>query len=626
MRLSESKISLSEEKLIDILKLCLSEYTSSRDWKIEKGYIDMGKECYRLYRGIAVKKSADEVFRSNYFRPLTGAAVENILPRLAAGLFATDPFFRFLGTKDADVKPANNLGKLVYYKMMYEVPFMLQAIKLLKNCLVYGYGVMYYPWLVKRKRRLVPYAKDKMVVYQNTIDSAYPRAISFWDVYPQPGVEYMSDGNYVYIREIVTPSELYQRASKPGSPYIIEQVNKILEGKKEQSFPSEDTSHYEELDAMVGLGSNSEQYYSGRVELLHRFGIYDFAKSNNPTASDIESWIVMANRVQIVMAIHNPYDCQEWPLEEFRPVPNTHGLLGIPLPQMGRDVQLEANDQMNFRLDQQNFIGNKVTKVKRNSDIYEKLQRGDIVLYPGATIPVDDQDDVMELAFSSVDSSLYIDDNILTNEYDKILGVHDVNTGRGDSRQRTASGTSMIIRESNYRYDLMLKNLIPSFMQMMQKIGYFTQQFGISMGGSTEFSLENIFYPTKREKFGFNYSQIQCAFMTMMLSSSTKGDRSYHFALLQSLRQLLGGDPNIDLRELDRQLLEEAELNNIDKLLKEMPVTPPPTSVIGGGGNVPAEAPLGPVTGGMKGAGGPVQDMSNTVNVQELMSRGKENA
>lgn len=620
MQLSESLISdIKTQKYI--LDRFLNEYTDSRDWKVEKGYNDMAKECYRLYRGIPIKKPKELEHQSNYFRPMTYSAVENTHPRIMAGLFSTDPWFRYLGMGDENIKNADNLGKLTYYKLMYEVPYYLQMSKAIKNALVYGWCLVYHPWLFQQKKRLININGKKQFMPFSFIDAPYCKTISIWDSYPEPGVDFIADGDRIMIREIISPSALLQRALTIGSPYILDNVYKILSKVEGVSFPEEDTQHFDELDSMMGLGHSLEKGTSKKIELLHRFGVGDLTKTGDDIfLSDMESWITVANRTQIVCAIPNPYDSQERPVEEIRPVPNTHGLIGIPMPQAGRDIQLEANDQMNFRLDQQNFIGNKVVKVKRNSDIYDKLMGGNVILYPGATLPVDDMDDLQELAFSGVDSSIYVDDTIMQNEYDKAVGVRELNSGQGDPRARTATGTSMLIRESNYRFDNIIKHVNPSVRNIMQKIGYMMQQLAINPG--TGDKQQSIFfdalYPDKKKIMQFAYGDIQAKFMTMLLGSSTKGDRSYHFALLQSLKQLLINDPNINQAELDRQLLEEAELNNIDKLLA--PVQAPPVSEAGGMGG-PTETSLGPVVGGFKG--GPTQDQGNSVNIRDLIRSAK---
>lgn len=606
MRSAEYIVPITPKKLKRILDYLMAFYVDSRDWKNEKNYNTYAKECYRFYRGIPIKKPAGFSHQSNYWRPLTYSAVETITPRIMSGLFSTDPFVRYLGISDEDQEAATKLSKLTVHKLLYEVPFLLQMAKAIKNSLVYSFCCIYSPWLSLQKTR---YARDMMdnakriAIKQTVIDSVWCSAKPIWDVYPQAEVESIdsTECDGTIIREMVTPSQLWQRALKTDSPYIIEQVEKILSNISSISYPSEDDEHYKELDQLIGFGRSDRRK---KIELLHYWGTYDLFSDDRPEISDSEVWICIANRTQVVLCIPNPFDSQERPLTELRPVPNTHGLLGISIPEAGRDTQLEANDNMNLRLDQIAFIANKVVKVKRNTDIYEKLQGGDLIVYPGASIPVDDMDDIQELAFSSIDPALYIEDKILSDEFDKTHGIYDLSYGKGDSRARTATGTSMIIQQSNYRFDFMLKNITANMLPLMQKIGYYNQQYALS-NEPKELNMVDLLYPTKRTNFKWARKDIQCSFQALLLGSSTRGDKSYHFALLQSLKQLLANDPNINQEELDRQLLEEAELKNLDLLLQKMPPSTP---------NAAADTGMSGIVGGMSGLGGPTENKANLDN------------
>jgi len=612
MLASEYPVALDEKKLAHIKYDMLSFFTDAKDYKIEKGYVSLSKENYRFYRGIPITKPTHLKFQSNYWKPLSFVAVESITPRLVGSIFATDPFFRYLSlnTKNREAQLAiDNLSSYVNYKLIYEVPYILQLAKAIKNSLVYGWSLFYSPWLTQHKRIRVS-GKDgkKVFTYKKTIDAPWGRSISIWDAYPQAGIESVHEGVGCTIRENVTGSTLLQRTSKPNSIYIKEMVDKLLFEDEYKSYPEEDTQNYLELDAMLGLSSSVKENVS-KIELLHYWGCYDL-EGDNSFNSDTEVHIILANRTTIISCIPNPYDCQERPFEELRPAPNTHGLLGWPIPQMGRDIQLEGNDLMNFRLDNLKFVANKVTKARINSTLYDKLLGGDVVIYPGATIPVDQQEDLMEMNFGSVDPALYTEDSIITNEYDKAIGLHDINYGAGDARARTASGTAMVIKESNYRLDLMLKHLQPSISSLLQKVGYFSQQLGM-ISPDERYLLPNPDLRSGRS-LDFGNSMMQGAFMTLMLGSSSKGDKAYQFALFQSLYSLTAQDPTINRYEFNREMFEAGEVKNLDLILKKLPVTSPNTAPEG----AVTEEDMMPsgAAGGMAGLGGPTEDKSNLNN------------
>jgi len=602
MKLSESKIPLTKSTLEYIVEQGLSEFVESRDWKIQKNYIEMAKESYRFYRGIPIPKEAHLEYQSNYFKPMPFAAVETTLPRILSAIYATDPFFRYIDVLNdsTNAKKVDNLSKLVFYKMTYEVPFMLQLAKAIKNALIYGWNIIYSPWLVQSKRRYV-YDKDgkRQEIRQNVIDAPWMRSIAIWDAYPQAGVDTIYEADFIWIREIVTKSTLLQRALRPGSPYIQEQVMKIVGGDTKEGYPSDENTYYDDLDAIVGLGASSDYTKTNKVELLHRWGVWDFNKDpkNHPEISDVETHIVMANRKQIVCAEYNPYDCQERPVDEIRPVPNTHGLLGIPLPQMGRDVVLEANDMMNLRLDNLKFSANKTVKIRRLSDIYDSLNRGNLIVYPGATIPVDQPEDVQEFAFSPIDSSLYVEDRILGEEYDNAMGIKDITRGGTDPNARTATGTSIIAKEANYRFDLIVKHILPSVQNILHKIGMYTQQLGLA-SGAKQINIPDMVYPSKKFNMNMTKDDIQGDFATLMLGNSTRGDKSYYFALLQNMRGLLVNDPNINIAKLDELLLQSAELPNVEELLIKIPPSTPRVGTSEGEGQG-----VGGTAGGMLGGG-----------------------
>jgi len=166
--------------------------------------------------------------------------------------------------------------------------------------------------------------------------------------------------------------------------------------------------------------------------------------------------------------ISNVYFTGDRPFVMGQAIIETHKIMPAGLPELGKDLQKEANDIANTRLDNIKLAINKRYLVKRgkNVDLRSLLRNAS-----GSITMVDDpQGDIEVLETQDVTSSSYAEQDRINSDYDDLIGVFSpgsVNTNR--NLNETVGGLNLLKSDSGTMSGYTLRTFIETWAEPVLK-------------------------------------------------------------------------------------------------------------------------------------------------------------
>jgi hypothetical protein len=141
----------------------------------------------------------------------------------------------------------------------------------------------------------------------------------------------------------------------------------------------------------------------------------------------------------------------------------THKNYSAGLPEMGQDLQIEANDTANQRLDNIKLILNKRYRAKRGSNVDWRALKSSV---PGGVILMDNLTDIKEESFSDVTGSSYAEQDRINLDYDELMGgFSNGSVATNRSMNETVGGMSMAKDDSNMVTEYQLRVFTESWFE-----------------------------------------------------------------------------------------------------------------------------------------------------------------
>jgi len=173
-----------------------------------------------------------------------------------------------------------------------------------------------------------------------------------------------------------------------------------------------------------------------------------------------------------------PYWHQKRPFIAFIPWPRPRRFYGFAIPERLESLQRELNTIRNQRVDAITINLAPPILVNRGSAIREG---GQVSWGPGARLEVDSPEDIAPVRMPEINPSAWTEENILRQEAERVVGFYDINTPRGTGARRTQAEIGAIQQESLIRFDLMMKNIRRSIVDLFEmvhalKIQYMPEQ------------------------------------------------------------------------------------------------------------------------------------------------------
>jgi hypothetical protein len=505
---------------------------------------DSMREVYKLYRLYRAKKSYQ--WQANIVVPKLLEIVEAGTAKLVKGIYAYRPVVNINPSNKKEIEAAARAERLVDHDLTSLEAF-VQAVEWVKCGVLFGYGV-----------RKSNYADGQLI--DNLVD---PFAFI-----PDP---YATTHKLNYCFEIreVTLGHLEELAK--AGVYDSGKVKALVESLRQ--------SPAQERAQEIGRGGPSR---ATRVKLVERW-----VDDNLTVLANDEVFIREEEGLFKDSHGTHPYSFYfSTPVPmEFFPIGDGEAV---------RPGNEELNEIRNQRLDSLALYLNQVLVVDPN-----KVTIDDILWRPGKIIPATDTDGIKPLVQPNVAHGGTEMETTIKDEMEGAAGAYRYATGGAPDRAETATGIVSLQSKGNERYDLKQMLLGYSFAKMAEKHLRLYQAYmekpksvGRKQGGQHTF--EDISRENIQGKFRFAAG--------VTAASEDKFIRRRD--LLEMYREFKE-DPNVNVRELVKRVIESFDLPDSEALLLEENFDVPDGQPgIPGQGPPPPGPPSAPFPGMEGGAGG----------------------
>src|SRR5690606_29424018 len=448
---------------------------------------------------------------------------------------------------------------LIDYQLAERIQIRSLLTKAVRACFIFGFVPAQIGWLQRRRSRrrrernelgvvIGTTTKDGVIVENRPDIRLHDPLGFFWDPY----AEYLDDAEFVITQRFVTNRWLDERRDLFGNRV----VNKAL---RENLRPDELPVWFDVKRRLRGWTDSHVDRLNEVLELWTPGGV-----------------VTIWNRRVVLRDIENPFDHGELPFAVGVDVGFVGEFIGEGLIRPMADLQIELNAKRNQRMDNVNFLLNKVFTVLKTSDLTQE----DLRLFPGKIIPVDDHGEIQELKMDDVTGSSYTEESIIDKDIQEATGIHPYMQGSPPEFSRERATTVLALQSAGNEGLRLRVNLLEEtfLLPIVRQMADLNQQFM----QPTEFV--RITGPDGLSHFiEINANDVVGDFDFFWAGSTVDNAAERQFKV-QQLIQLLGvvnqaEGADVDRRELIRQILKLAGVQNVNRIV-------PPTDVFQQMGNV----------------------------------------
>src|SRR5690606_24378544 len=171
----------------------------------------------------------------------------------------------------------------------------------------------------------------------------------------------------------------------------------------------------------------------------------------------------------------NPFDHGQLPFAVGVDVGFVGEFIGEGLVRPMADLQVELNAKRNLRMDNVNFILNRVATVRKDSD----LSQQDLFLYPGKAIPVNDHDDIRFLDIPDVTASSYNEEAMINSDIQETTSIYPYMQGAPPEHSRERATTVLSLQSAGNESLRLRVNLLEEtfLLPIVRQMSDLNQQF-----------------------------------------------------------------------------------------------------------------------------------------------------
>ena len=381
---------LSEEA-----QLVVDRFKIADNWR--RPLQDDWNRFYKLYR--SQNDETDSPWRSNLFIPYCFSTIETILPRLVTNR----PRFEFVPRGPEDKEKAKLVDELMKYQ--WDVTNLdLTLVKLVKEALLYGTGIIKVPWVFDKKN-----------------DGPLPEVVDLFDFFIDPDATNIKTAKYVIHR--TQRSKKYLKDMQTLG--IYKNVDKVIGGSQIEDYKAQ---RY----ANVGLSTPSKDKKDESVEIL------EYWEDNRV--------ITLADRKEVIRNGKNPYNCGK-PFIALVDQIVPHEFYGIGEIEQIESLQYELNDWRNHRMDSKTLTMNPMWWVPPGYDL------DDFIAEPGTVLSGPQPPQIIPVKGDQ--TSDYREEEIIKGDIQTTTGVSDYSRGIESApgiSNETATGITLIQEAANMRF------------------------------------------------------------------------------------------------------------------------------------------------------------------------------
>jgi hypothetical protein len=455
---------------------------------------------YRQYVGQRdAQKFPDNVTnRANTFVPYALSNVETIVSRVMDAFFSFEPWFEVNGATEYDDQ-ASDAMSLILLKKLQEANLLDAIESLVRNIVIYGHGGLKVDWNWDFKTLLKPTAQYQMdphtqqpVINPATgqpivlgypiqpvaVPMACPRItpIDIYDLMCDPDGGILAQLTERTFIEMKRENQAYTQAK--GTPLYYPEALQRIENRIKLTCP-------DDYESVIIRYAELWNVYEGTVTVI-TFGDDKEAMAWKDLRASFRASNVSAYKRKIYEGNEvlwhgpNPFDHQRNTIlhTSFIKLPNElYGLGGVEIIS---DLNESLNKFVNMVTDNWNLGINRRFAYDVNADIdHEALNQMNV---PGGKVPVNGRPDevLFPLPLFTPNAGDYQILDLYKGMIEMTSGVSDFYAkGSGSpTGNKTATGISSVINESNFRFKMFIRNLEVDILQpMLAMCASMIQQF-----------------------------------------------------------------------------------------------------------------------------------------------------
>lgn len=512
-------------------------------------YEEVWDRCYKLYNSY-VEPLTDDDWHSNIFISKCFSLVETELPRIVMATVASRDFFGVLPVSEEETDRSKLVKNLITFQLNDEINILLKWIDYLKQKIIYGNSPGKVYWKRQTETRKITQEINLFFkILRKEISKEVPvydgpqfDFVDLYDFFPAlPTVSNVEDQPYIIHRTFRDLNYLEDVQEQAG--YDPETI-RLLKEKEAEGGNVEDVSQRRLSEIGISIGDEN----SGRLEIVERW--------KRGKISTIEN----TNKL-FLREIDYPYTYIKYPFifSKHTPIPGEFYGKGIIEP--NADAQFLLNELVNNRMDNVKVIIHKIFTWLEDSGTNPE----GIVSGPMSIIPVENHDDLKELEISDVTASSYREQGVVSETMQETSGIWPYSQGQAPQRKETASGIISLQQAAEVRFQLVSLMFQDSgIKELVKKVHALNRQFLPDEKKIRILGREGLKFITLKNK---NEIDIDCDFVPV--GHPTMGNKQLRLQQVLLVGQYLAGRGN--QYEVDRMVLEAAEIENVDDIIGPSP-------------------------------------------------------
>lgn len=525
-------------------------------------------EAYKLYVG---HQEPRDDGKSNLHIPRTYEVIDTLRARMLKAFFDQRPYIDFIPQPEGSSVETMSLSEEKAEVAGALVDMQLDRNDCIKKfydyitsflifpCAIMGVGWRYEEELIKKRvpkpnivdGRMSGWRYEDETSWETTWDDNEIVNIDYFDFWPDPKGRDLDSCRGVFHREWLTREQLESKLE------LLSQVGEgtVYDVDLERVQGADVTEGRQERMSLVGLDISGESYNQeskkDSFELLHYW--------------EDKRHAIVVNRCEVVYDGPSPYwrhRKKPFIVSSYEPLPNE--FYGMSAVQIIEHLQKEENTQHNQRMDNVNFVLNKMWKVRKGADVDED----ELISRPHGIIHVDNPDDVTTFEMNDVVGSAFRSEMMTGKSIENALGAPPVVRGAEGRRGKTATEVSEQASSAGIRFDVKIMLFESLGIKRLAKLmDMNNQQFidderVVNLGKDAE--QKQWQQVTPAELMGnFDYRPAGANIDPASNKVIRREQLTQMFTFLMQ-----SGNPYVDYKKMTKEWLQAFDIRNPDKFLK----------------------------------------------------------
>jgi len=392
---------------------------------------------------------------SNVNSSMTMEAVNDTWSRIVNTVFPIRPYVRIKGRGSEDMEKASAVESYWDY-LSQEMPLVPVSSLWILDIVKFGSGVVIEKW-ANEKNRVREWGKEKNKEGKETRNGKIEEKTQ--SGYIGPKVEKIELEDFIVPK---SSKSLQYPDSRFNCRIYRLSLDEIKRKEKEGIFIN--------VDVLLDKIKEKKADANKQFELYEYWGRFD---ADGDGLEENVVFTILKEEEILLRSTLFPYFHNKRPFVMPVFIPKKGSIYGLGLCEMLTHIHNTENTVFNQMIDNGSLVNSKMTKSLKGKHIEVKL-------HPGANIEVDDMNDIQAFELGDLHPSSF---NLLTvcrMYFERVTKVTDFTSGRRSSTrkgQTTASEVMALIGESNKWFDLILKNFLMGYVEVLQQGTALLQQY-----------------------------------------------------------------------------------------------------------------------------------------------------